>query len=147
MPKSYDARSSRVGEVSELVTMLEAAFSEGGVHIALLSREKLAQIRTCDLCLRRATLILRPKLSQACGSDSANASPGSPPAGFFALSPPNLRWRLFYPRRGQSGTLLCTGLVRGSELARYCMNLFGTAMLYQRSCGVIEGRKAIDLRI
>jgi hypothetical protein len=73
-------------------------------------------IRTCDLCLWRATLILRaqygPKLSQACGSDSANANLGSPPAGFLALSPPKLRWRLFYPRRGQSGTLLCTGLVR-----------------------------------
>src|SRR5882757_1982394 len=48
-------------------------------------------------------------------------------AGFLALSPPKLRWRLFYPRRGQSGTLLCTGLVkRGGtsavlhELIRYC---------------------------
>jgi hypothetical protein len=36
---------------------------------------------------------------------------GSPPAGFLALSPPNLRWRLFYPRRGQSGTLRCTAYV------------------------------------
>src|SRR6266481_10023360 len=35
---------------------------------------------------------------------------GSSLAGFLALSPPKLRWRLFYPRRGQSGTLLCTGL-------------------------------------
>ncbi len=52
---------------------------------------------------------------------------GSPPAGFLALSPPNLRWRLFYPRRGQSGTLLCAGLVRRvgtsavlHELVWYC---------------------------
>src|SRR5712664_3225319 len=52
---------------------------------------------------------------------------GSPPAGFLALLPPNLRWRLFYSRRGQSGTLLCTGLVRrvGTSavlhgLIRYC---------------------------
>ena len=34
-------------------------------------------------------------------------TPGSPPAGFLALSPLNLRWRLFYSRRGRSGTLLC----------------------------------------
>jgi len=35
--KSYGARSSRVGKVSELVTMLEAAFSEGGVHLVVLT--------------------------------------------------------------------------------------------------------------
>jgi len=34
-------------------------------------------------------------------------TPGSPTAGFLALSPPKLRWHLFYSRRGQSGTLLC----------------------------------------
>ncbi len=34
--KSYGARSSRVGKVSELVTMLEAAFSEGGVHLVVV---------------------------------------------------------------------------------------------------------------
>ena len=107
-------------------------------------------IRTCELCLRRASLILRaqygPKLSHVCGSDSANATSGSPPAGFLALSPPKLRWRLFDPRHGQSGTLLCGGLVRRSELTRYCMNSFGTAMLYRTRHDVIEGRTGDRLK-
>ena len=33
--KSYGAKGSRVGKVSELATMLEAAFSEGGVHLVM----------------------------------------------------------------------------------------------------------------
>ena len=33
--KSYGAKGSRVGKVSELATMLEAAFSEGGVHLVV----------------------------------------------------------------------------------------------------------------
>jgi acetolactate synthase-1/2/3 large subunit len=33
---SYGARGSRVGKVSELSTMLEAAFSEGGVHLVVV---------------------------------------------------------------------------------------------------------------
>jgi acetolactate synthase I/II/III large subunit len=33
--KSYGAKGSRVGKVSELSTMLEAAFSEGGVHLVV----------------------------------------------------------------------------------------------------------------
>jgi len=34
--KSYGAKGSRVGKVSELSTMLEAAFSEGGVHLVVV---------------------------------------------------------------------------------------------------------------
>jgi len=34
--KSYGARGSRVGKASELSTMLEAAFSEGGVHLVVV---------------------------------------------------------------------------------------------------------------
>jgi acetolactate synthase-1/2/3 large subunit len=34
--KSYGAKGSRVGKVSELVTMLEAAFTEGGVHLVVV---------------------------------------------------------------------------------------------------------------
>jgi acetolactate synthase-1/2/3 large subunit len=34
--KSYGARGSRVGKVSELSAMLEAAFSEGGVHLVVV---------------------------------------------------------------------------------------------------------------
>jgi acetolactate synthase-1/2/3 large subunit len=34
--KSYGARGTRVGKVSELSTMLEAAFSEGGVHLVVV---------------------------------------------------------------------------------------------------------------
>jgi acetolactate synthase I/II/III large subunit len=34
--KSYGARGSRVGKGSELVTMLEAAFTEGGVHLVVV---------------------------------------------------------------------------------------------------------------
>src|SRR5947207_2199990 len=71
---------------------------------------------------------------------------GSPPAGFLALSPPKLRWHLFYPRRGQSGTLLCTGLVRRGgtsavlhELIRYCNAV-------PEMCGVIEGRTGDRLK-
>ncbi|MEH2614304.1 acetolactate synthase large subunit [Bradyrhizobium sp. AZCC 1693] len=34
--KSYGAKGTRVGKVSELSTMLEAAFSEGGVHLVVV---------------------------------------------------------------------------------------------------------------
>ena len=34
--KSYGAKGSRVGKVSELSTMLESAFSEGGVHLVVV---------------------------------------------------------------------------------------------------------------
>ena len=34
--KSYGAKGARVGKVSELSTMLEAAFSEGGVHLVVV---------------------------------------------------------------------------------------------------------------
>lgn len=34
--KSYDAKGARVDKVSELSTMLEAAFSEGGVHLVVV---------------------------------------------------------------------------------------------------------------
>ena len=90
-----------------------------------------ATIRTCDLCLRRATHILRPNLGRSFRKPAVliaqTLTSGSPPAGFPSLSPPNLRRHVFYPRRGQSGTLLCTGLVRRvgasavlHELIRYC---------------------------
>ena len=34
--KSYGAKGSRVGKTSELLTMLEAAFAEGGVHLVVV---------------------------------------------------------------------------------------------------------------
>jgi len=34
--KSYGAKGSRVGKVSELATMLGAAFTEGGVHLVVV---------------------------------------------------------------------------------------------------------------
>ena len=34
--KSYGAKGSRVGNASELSTMLEAAFGEGGVHLVVV---------------------------------------------------------------------------------------------------------------
>ena len=34
--KSYGAKGWRVGEASELSTMLEAAFEEGGVHLVVV---------------------------------------------------------------------------------------------------------------
>jgi acetolactate synthase-1/2/3 large subunit len=34
--KSYGAKGARVGKTSELTTMLEAAFNEGGVHLVVV---------------------------------------------------------------------------------------------------------------
>lgn len=109
---------------------------------------------TCDLCLRRATLIPRaqygPKLRKPAVLIAQTPTSASSPAGFLALSPPILRWVLFYPRRGRSGTLRCVrgkqDWLRGSELARYCTSLLGTAMLYRRRCGIIERRTGNRLK-
>ena len=43
--KSYGAKGSRVGKVSELSTMLEAAFSEGGVHLVVVPVDYSENIR------------------------------------------------------------------------------------------------------
>ena len=43
--ESYGAKGSRVGKVSELSTMLEAAFSEGGVHLVVVPVDYSENIR------------------------------------------------------------------------------------------------------
>jgi hypothetical protein len=109
---------------------------------------------TCDLCLRRATLIPRaqygPKLRKPAVLIAQTPTSASSTAGFLALSPSILRWVLFYPRRGRSGTLRCVrgkqDWLRWSELARYCTSLLGTAMLYRRRCGIIERRTGNRLK-
>ena len=66
-------------------------------------------IRTSDLCLRRATLVLRaqcgPKLSQLCGSDSANANPGIA----------DRRFSLLYRRQNYDGTCSILGVARAAR--------------------------------